>query len=119
MAFAAAVGVLSDAAAAENAAHLAERDGLRVLHGWARATTGDDAMIFADVENRRAGPAVLTGLRTDVAASATLVGTRLSGGGTEALSEIVADPGAELYLDPGAELYLEPGGVGFLLSGLI
>jgi len=42
--------------------HLAEANGLRVLHVWTPATAkGADALIYMDVENTSAAPAMLTG----------------------------------------------------------
>lgn len=43
-------------------AHLAEADGLRVLHAWTPATPADsDALVYLEVENRSAAEAMLTG----------------------------------------------------------
>jgi hypothetical protein len=42
--------------------HLIEANGLRVLHVWTPATSkGADALIYMDVENASAAPAMLTG----------------------------------------------------------
>lgn len=42
--------------------HLIEANGLRVLHVWTPATAqGADALIYMDVENASAAPAMLTG----------------------------------------------------------
>ena len=47
---------------ADQHAHLAEVDGLRILHVWTPATpAGSDALIFMEIQNRSASEAVLTG----------------------------------------------------------
>lgn len=44
--------------------HLAEIDGLRVVHVWTPATSaGSDALIYLEIENRSGAEAVLTGAR--------------------------------------------------------
>lgn len=42
--------------------HLAEADGLRVLHAWTPArAAGEEALIYMEIENRSSADAVLTG----------------------------------------------------------
>ena len=100
------------AVCAEEAAHVAEHDGIRALHGWTRATTRDTALVFVEIENNRQGPVTLTGLTTDIAADARLAGFRLSGRDA-AYEELPA-----IVLDPGARIALEPEGAAFVLTGL-
>lgn len=102
--------LFSGAASAEEANHIAEVDGVRVLHAWTRETDGDTALEFAEIQNTRSEPVTLTGLETDIAEMAQLVGLRLSGDGFEDV------PG--VTLDPGAELDLTPDGLAIRLDGL-
>ncbi|MEL6584812.1 MAG: hypothetical protein AAFQ36_13355, partial [Pseudomonadota bacterium] len=56
------------------ASHVAEGEGLRLLHGWTRATHGSDVIVFVEVENEGADVLHLHGAESDIAESAKLVG---------------------------------------------
>ena len=82
--------------------HLAVIDGVRILHGWTRATAGGSALIFMEIENTADHDVVLTGAEANDAASAELVGFVLKDGNPvyETLPSVPIKPGRELHLEP-------------------
>tara|TARA_R110002020_G_scaffold98736_14_gene234846 strand:+ start:1704 stop:2207 length:504 start_codon:yes stop_codon:yes gene_type:complete len=94
------------------AEHVSDLDGVRIIHAWTRATTGAEALIFFEVENRSGKPVSLTGGESDLGASVTLVGMQFKDG--------VAEP-VELPSVPvkdGGDLQLEPEGLALRIGGL-
>lgn len=109
LAFAAALACLATnpAIAADghdHSGHLAELDGVRVLHAWTRATSEKSALVFMEIENTADHDVTLTGAECEDAASAELVGFVLKDGTRtyEALPSVPLRPGRELHLEPDA-----------------
>ncbi len=82
--------------------HLAVIDGIRILHGWTRATSERSALIFMEIENTADHDVVITGAECECAASAELVGFVLKDGNPtyETLPSVPLKPGRELHLEP-------------------
>jgi hypothetical protein len=89
-------------ALAEDAAHLAEAEGLRVLHAWARATDTGEAFVFAEIENRGATERLLTGVEAQGASAGRVVGFALKDGqgSWTVLPSIPVAAGGDLDLAP-------------------
>lgn len=87
---------------AQEHGHVAEADGLRVVHAWTPATDSSDALVYMEVENRGDGPVTLTGAAAEAAGSAALVGHALNDGETTwtPLPGVPVDAGGELRLEP-------------------
>lgn len=98
---------------AEGDDHLAELGGLRALHAWINATSGDTALVYVELENTGDEPVMLTGAETGHAEGATLVGYRMQEG-----EGGYVDLGAEMPVAPGRELVLSPQGLAIRLHGL-
>lgn len=96
---------------AEESDHLAERDGLRAVHAWTRATDGTEALVFVELKNEGDAPVTLEGARVD-GLEMTLVAFRMRGG-SESYETVAFVPVA-----PGRELHLEPDGLAIQLTGL-
>jgi copper(I)-binding protein len=92
--------------------HVFEAEGLRVVHPWAAATDGPEAMIYMEIENAGVAPARLLGASTEAAGEIGLVGHVLQDG------EMVAMPLPELLLEPGTDTVLEPDGAAIRVIGL-
>ena len=92
--------------------HLAEVDGLRVLHAWTNAGSGDAAEIYMEIENTGDEPATLAEIDAPTAEMGTIVASsvRAEGGVPETLDGLI--------LAPGEATVLEPRGLHLLLSGL-
>ena len=92
--------------------HLAEAEGLRVLHAWTNAGSGDTAEVYMEIENTGAAPANLVTASAEGAEMATFVASPIAAGGgvPETLDGIL--------LPPGVETVLEPRGLYLLLHGL-
>lgn len=75
LAFAAAL-ILSalPAAAQDGHDHLAEAQGLRILHAWTPATAGPEALIYMEIENGSDRALTLSGAETGDGQAAQLVG---------------------------------------------
>ena len=96
---------------AEDGDHVSERNGIRVVHAWARATTDTTGTVFMDVASL--GPADrLIGAQTPVARGVTIEGVLLAEG------EITARTLPEIEIPAGGELVLEPDVLFLRLSGL-
>lgn len=108
---AAAVAGLSSTASAEESSHLAEREGLRALHAWTRATDGAEALVFVEIENEGDSAVTLEGAAVD-GLTAELVGFRLADG--EPTYETVGS----VPIAPGRDLHLEPDGLAIRVAGL-
>ncbi len=93
------------ASAAEEAEgdHVAQAGGIRVVHAWTRATEGEEAEVFMDIESTGAGDR-LTGASTPVAGTVEIHGAILAQGTASSLplGEIEIPPGGEYPLEPGA-----------------
>lgn len=92
--------------------HVAEANGLRVVHAWARATTGPEALVFADIENDSGADVLLQGGASDLAASVELVGFELRDG-EPAYTRLPAIP-----VRNQREVVLAPNGLALRLNGL-
>lgn len=101
----------AQAQAQEEDEHLTEADGLRVLHAWTNAGTGDVAQVYLEIENTGEAPIELTGAHAGEA-RATIVASAIaaSGGVPETLDA--------LLLPAGVETVLEPGGLHLRLAGV-
>lgn len=95
----------------EDADHLAELEGLRLLHAWTNATDGDTTQVYVTIENMGDAEVYLTGAATGIAEAARLVAQPMEADG---------DPEqiGTLPLPAGSEMDLEPGGVFIELTGL-
>ncbi|KAF0282838.1 copper chaperone PCu(A)C [Spiribacter roseus] len=92
--------------------HLSTADDVRLLHGWTRATTADNALVFVEIENTGSTPVTLSGGAAELAESAALVGFTLTDG-KPSYPEL---PG--LPVAPGTQMVLAPQGVALRLDGL-
>ncbi|MFN4154209.1 MAG: copper chaperone PCu(A)C [Paracoccaceae bacterium] len=100
--FAALMFVATPLTAADDHAHLAEADGLRIVHAWTLATFGPEALFYMEIENGSDTPVTLTGARTEDGQRADLVGFTYTDG-TEAwqvLPEMQVAAGQHLNLAP-------------------
>lgn len=93
--------------------HLTELDGLRAVHAWTRATSGGEALVFAELENLSTDEVLVEGAETAIAAGAELVGFELVDG------EPAYTPLPPVPMAPGRELHLEPDGLAIRLTGLL
>lgn len=92
--------ILAEAAGHDE--HLAESNGLRVLHVWTPATSaGSDALLYMEIENRSASEALLTGGEA-MGQPLELVGFSYGAGGESwtVLPGLPIPTGAELDLEP-------------------
>lgn len=82
--------------------HLAEVEGLRVLHVWTAATpAGSDALIYMEIENTSASEAMLTGGEAQDHALELVGFTYTAAGDTwTVLPSLPVPAGAELHLEP-------------------
>lgn len=92
--------------------HLAELDGLRVIHAWTPATEGDHTLVFMEIENARDAAVEIEGAESAIAEDAHLVGFTLVDGVTS-YQELPSVPVA-----PRSELILAPSGLAIELHGL-
>ena len=92
--------------------HVSELAGVRAIHAWTRATDGDTALVFVEIENRSEATVVLEGGESEAAASAELVGFQMKDG------QPVYVTLPKMPIAAGRELVLEPEGLAFRLSGL-
>lgn len=99
-----AVSPLASMAENDHSDHVSHLDGLRALHAWTRATDDDHALLFVELENKGDQAVTLTGGESDIAASAQLVGFRMTDGqgGYAPIPMVPIAPGAELVLAPEA-----------------
>lgn len=94
----------------ENSDHVSELDGLRVVHAWTRATNGDFAEVFMDIENERDAEAVLTAAKTSLVSDVEIF---LTLPGQDQAVEV-----DELPIPANSEMLLSPGGAFLELHGL-
>jgi hypothetical protein len=89
-------------AAEDDHAHVAEAEGLRVVHAWTRAATAGEAFVFAEIENRGSADRVLTGAEAAGAAAGQVVGFGFRDGEAAwtVLSGVPVAAGGELHLEP-------------------
>ena len=92
--------------------HLAEVEGVRVLHAWTSAGAGDTAQVYMEIANEGDAPANVVAARAEGAEMATFVASpaRAEGGVPETLDGIL--------LPPGVETVLQPDGLYVLLHGV-
>lgn len=86
----------------DHGGHLAEVDGLRVLHVWTPATpAGSDALIYLEIENLSGAEVVLTGA-TAMGQKLDLVGFSYGAAGESwrVLPGLPVPSGAEIKLEP-------------------
>ncbi|TGD67328.1 copper chaperone PCu(A)C [Tabrizicola sp. WMC-M-20] len=100
------------AAADDGHHHLTEADGLRVVHAWTPATSGPEALIYMEIENRSDAAVTLTGAETADGQRAELVGFTYTDG-TEAWQVL-----PEMPLAAGQHLDLLPRTLALRLTGL-
>lgn len=98
--------------AADDHAHVAEAEGLRVVHAWTRATSTGEALVFAEIENRGAAERRLTGAEAEGATVGAVVGFSYANG-TAAWTVLPGVPVAA-----GEDLHLEPDVLALRLGGL-
>lgn len=109
------VALLAPPALAEESvhdAHLATTNGLRLLHGWTRATANDSVLLFVEIDNTSRQSVTLIGAHTPVAESATLVGFTLVDGA----GQYIELP--ELAVASESEMILAPQGLALRLDGV-
>lgn len=96
----------------EDEDHLAEVEGLRILHAWTHAGSDPTAEIYMEFEHTGEEPVTLESVGAEIAEIGTIVASPISalGGVPETLDG--------LLLQPGIETALEPGGLYVLLSGV-
>lgn len=106
--------------AADDHAHVAEAEGLRVVHAWTRATTTGDAFVFAEIENRGTAERILTGAEAAGAAAGAAEGAAAGevvgfgyANGSPAWTVLPGVPVAA-----GGDLQLEPDVLALRLGGL-
>ena len=92
--------------------HLAEADGLRVLHAWTNAGSGAAAEVYMEIENTGGEPLTLAGARAEGVEMATIVASPLN-----PLDQVPETLDGIAVL-PGEEMALEPGGLHVLLHGV-
>ena len=92
-------------------AHVTERDGLRVVHAWSRASKGPDAVVFLEIENEGAAD-TLTGAAAKVALDIVIEGLRLEAG------NLVGEPLGDVAIPAGGTFHFEPNVAQLRLVGL-
>jgi copper(I)-binding protein len=92
--------------------HVSEANGVRAIHAWVNATTGSNALVYADIENGSDAVVTLTGAETEIAASAEIVGLENTGG------ELSYTAIPVLPIPAGADMVFAPNGLAIALSGL-
>ena len=81
--------------------HLAERDGLRIVHAWSRASKGPEAVVFLEIENQGAAD-TLVAATSDQATAIVIEGLRLVAG------ELVGEPLGDVPIPAGGTFHFEP-----------
>ena len=94
------------------AKHLAEAEGLRVLHAWTNAGAGDTAEVYMEIENAGDAPFTLASAHAEGVEMATIVAPPVNATG------VVPETLDGLLLRPGVEMALEPNGLHVLLTGV-
>mgnify|MGYP002173747799 CR=1 FL=1 len=92
--------------------HVSELNGVRAVHAWTRATSGDTALVFVEIENGSDAIVLIEGGHSDDAEQVELVGFRLKDG------EPVYEPVASVPVGAGKEMVLAPERLALRLSGL-
>ena len=100
------------ALAQDDGDHLAEAEGLRVLHAWTHAGGEPDAQVYMTIENTGDAPSNLVSAEAEGAEMASLVASPLNATG------VVPETLDGLLLRPGVEMTLEPNGLYVLLHGV-
>ncbi len=97
-----ALALLAPPALSQTKDHLAEKDGLRVLHAWTPAAAkGTEALIYLEVENTSPAPTTLTGGNA-MGQPLDLVGFSYGAAGEDwtILPGLPVPAGADLHLEP-------------------
>ncbi|MBX2833269.1 MAG: copper chaperone PCu(A)C [Rhodospirillales bacterium] len=92
--------------------HLSESSALRFIHAWSRETSGEEALVFVEIENTTDRDVMITGAETHIAADVSVVGFQMQSGDGAYV------PIGELVVPAGAEMDLAPEALAFKLSGL-
>jgi periplasmic copper chaperone A len=92
--------------------HVSETEGLRAIHAWTRATSGNEALVFLEIENTSSETTTLSGAETDIAASVEITGFQMIDG------KPVYVPLPAMPIQPGKELHFEPEALALRLNGL-
>ena len=100
------------AMAQEDDEHLAEAEGLRVLHAWTNAGSGVTAEVYMEIENTGDEPSNLVSASAEGAEMATFVASPVNATG------VVPETLDGILLPPGVETTLEPNGLYVLLHGV-
>lgn len=98
------LSLLAAPAFAEDSDHLSEKDGVRILHAWTRATSDHDGALFFEVENTSGKEVVLLGAESDAAKDVHIVTSSIKAGG--AAEEVESFP-----IAAGSEFEFTPNGV--------
>ena len=80
--------------------HLSERDGVRVLHAWTRATDTDHAEVFMEIENTGHAELSLTGAETDIADDVHIVAMNHADGKAVDIGALPVPAGSDTLLTP-------------------
>ena len=99
-------------AMAQEEDHLAEADGVRVLHAWTNAGSEPNAQVYMEIENTGDAPSNLAAVEAVGADMSTIVASPINATG------VVPETLDGLLLPPGVEMALEPGGLYILLHGV-
>ena len=92
--------------------HLAEAEGVRILHAWTTVTKGDTTRVYLEIQNTGDADLTIVGAGTDIGSSVTLVGLNYSSSGAP------PEPLGEFPVPAGSGLDLTPDGLFLLIEGL-
>lgn len=92
--------------------HVSQHGDLRAVHAWTRATTGNTALVFMELENTGTDRLMITGAQGPRGAPAELVGFTLQNG------QARLQPVGRMPLNAGHALRLEPNGLALQITGL-
>ncbi|SFH34669.1 Copper(I)-binding protein [Palleronia marisminoris] len=91
--------------------HLAEGDGIRVLHAWTNAGESDEMRVYLEIENDRDAPVFLTGAETEIGGTGQVVGAAMKADGDPTpLPGIEIAAGRDMTLSP-ETVYVQIDGV--------
>jgi periplasmic copper chaperone A len=92
--------------------HVSELNGVRAVHAWTRATGGNIALVFVDIENGSDAIVLIEGGHSEIAGTVELVGFRLKDGNP------AYEPVGSVPVGPGKEMQLAPERLALRLTGL-
>lgn len=96
----------------EHSDHKGSTNGISALHAWIRATSGQEALLFVEIENGSDRDVRILGAETQIAEAVELVGFQLKDGE----ADYVVLP--SMPVKPGKDLVLAPNGLALRLTGL-